>query len=111
MYQAVKDSEGRITALIQSSVGPLSKASEDHERRLRTIEERGPSVSISNSREISALKARVDIIEDGLHSIISREQGIFGTVRVIRLVVASVLSTGIAFAAILSALSALNIIH
>ena len=110
VYQAVKDSEGRITALIQTSVGPLSKASEDHERRIRIIEERGPNISVQNAQEIAKLEGRVDLIEDGFKGFRAREEGVFGTVRVLRIVIATALTTAIAFGGIISALSALGII-
>lgn len=38
LYRALGESEGRITALIVSSLGPISTQLADHEKRLRDME-------------------------------------------------------------------------
>ena len=61
IYRAVSESEIRIVAAINTAVGPLSAASQDHEQRIRHIEvecakardheERIRSVELGGSKE------------------------------------------------------------
>jgi hypothetical protein len=110
VYQAVKDSEQRITALIQSSVGPISKASEDHERRLRVLEEVGSHGSRQNRENIAVLRTQVAANAEAIQGFIDQGKGVFGTFRVVRVIVVTVVLTASSFAAVLTALAAAHII-
>jgi hypothetical protein len=96
IYRAVAESEVRIVAAINTAVGPLSAASQDHEQRIRRIEvecakamdheQRIRSVELGGSNEakdasahVAALALRVAALELEENQLMARERGILAT--------------------------------
>jgi hypothetical protein len=83
IYRAVTESEVRIVASINNAVGPVAAQAQDHEVRLRHIEQNGGPVSREALRQVTALGIKLDLTnavaadaKDRVDAIMDRERGI-----------------------------------
>lgn len=86
IYRAVAESEVRIVAAINTAVGPVAAQAQDHEVRLRAIEQTGGPVSREALRQVQALGLkldnqiiRTDDLKHRLDTFDDREKGILAT--------------------------------
>lgn len=82
VYKAVGESEGRVIQSIKDAVGPLTQQGQDHELRLRLIEQAVAPLAVKAAAvdaELVAVKATATATATTVQGFIAREGGIFAT--------------------------------
>lgn len=105
VYRALGETETRIVAAINAAIAPLSATASDHEARLRAIEANGTPRVQNIERTLTALHARVDLIEKREDIVEGRDRGILATLSGAQKTVILVASIGGFTAAVLEILS------
>ena len=79
VYKAVGDSEERIIAAMKEAVGPLRVTADDHEGRLRKLEQEGSSEAKEALRVALAVGVKVDAVSLLVNANTAARQGVFST--------------------------------
>jgi hypothetical protein len=79
VYKAVGDSEERIIAAMKEAVGPLRTTAEDHEGRIRKLEQEGSQEAKEAMRIAIAVGVKVDALSMAVNQNTAVRQGMFTT--------------------------------
>lgn len=96
VYKAVSESEVRIIAAVHDSVQPLRNASDDHEARMRHLENDGCKQAQEACRTATAIGVKLDALTLIVNANTAARQGMFDTLSAGQktiLLVASIIGT------------------
>lgn len=79
VYKAVAESEVRIIAAVHDSTQPLRQAADDHEMRIRKIEQEGTSEAREAYRVATAVGTKLDALALVVHANTSARRGMLDT--------------------------------